>query len=289
MHRARTFTAPALAVFAALALSPAPAAAAFEKIIRVNCAEGQTIQSAVQELSKRNSGQIRVQGTCTENVVIETDGITLMAARKFGTTAVIAAADATLPTITIHGRRTTVSGFDSISGGSTGILVERNAAAEILGNTIENTVGDPVKRIGNGIQVRQSSFAWIENNTVRNAARQGVLVSGSSSATLHGNTVVNSGRNGIVAYDGASVSADSNHVADNGWDWLFGKGMYVGASANLFLSLDTGNPNTVINNRFGGITCGLNGRVEIYAAQTSTGNGDGTSNLPAAECSGIYY
>src|SRR3972149_8507765 len=95
----RTVTA-ALLVLAAL--SPVPRVSADPvQTQRVDCAKGQSINQALDRDDERKPLLVVIRGTCTENVVVGRDDVTLQGEPG----AAIAAGDPPQPTLTLDGAR----------------------------------------------------------------------------------------------------------------------------------------------------------------------------------------
>jgi nitrous oxidase accessory protein NosD len=154
----------ALALFAAAPTRAAP--------ITVDCNTGSAIGSALGKL--KPGDVLRVQGTCRENVLIDSaiSGVTVDGQGK----ATITALDARQPAVQVLGREITIRGF-TVTGGLFGIAVNRGGTALIDNNTIEGAGHS-------GIEVSQNSFGRIVNNTIRRNGKNGILVLGSASAHI---------------------------------------------------------------------------------------------------------
>ena len=180
----------------------------------VNCNEGETIQA---ELDKALDGDIiGVFRSCSENVVIEHDRITLTAVGG----ATLNGPDSTMPTIRVIGQNAIIENFASISSNGTFtsrgnvVQVGQGGSAEIRSNTIKEgrrgvlcNQGTYCRIIGNiirdhngndGITVSQASSAGILNNTIHNNFGRGVRVMGGSAADIDNNTITNNGSAGIL-------------------------------------------------------------------------------------------
>jgi parallel beta-helix repeat protein len=157
-------------VLLALALSASELTGA--TTVNVDCNAGQTIGSALGKL--RPGDVLVVQGTCRENVLIQSEinGITIDGQGK----ATISGLDARQPVVQILGREITIKGF-TVIGGFFGVAVNRGGTALIDSNTIENAAHS-------GVEVSQNSFGRIVNNTIRRNRQNGILVLGSASVHI---------------------------------------------------------------------------------------------------------
>jgi hypothetical protein len=168
---------------AALLAWPTAASALKDLVIDVNCASGDRIERALDRINVLDRRMIIVvNGTCSENVVIERDDVTLKAGTSGGG---VSAADRTKPAILINGARRVSLENLAVSGGL------------------------------NTVQVTGGASATVRGTTVRYAETNGVLVDSGASATLDGCTVENNGQQGIVA-DGARAKVLSSNVRGNG-------------------------------------------------------------------------
>lgn len=165
--RTRSFASCLVAV-AAIAIG-APTSAA---TIKVDCQTGAAIGPALAKL--KPGDVLLVQGTCRENVLIqsEVNGVTVDGQGK----ATITALDARQPVVQVLGREIIIKGF-TVTGGFFGIAVNRGGTALLDNNTIEGAAHS-------GVEVSQNSFARVVNNTIRRNRQNGILVLGSASVHI---------------------------------------------------------------------------------------------------------
>lgn len=245
----------------------------------VNCNSGGSLQTAIN--AAFSFVTINITGTCSENIFIRDDktGITL----DGGGTATISGSSA-LPTFEIRGRGITVRRI-TITGGTSGLLINHGADVLIEGNTIQNSSGNGVtiNRTGfavlvnnmiqsnadSGILVNEGSSARIgffssvdsvaSPNTIQNNAADGIGVSRSSNARIVGNIIRNNGDDGIHMAGVSHANIASNRIEGNGGD-----GIEVSGNSGVNLGNDTGStihdlPNTTtVNNTGFGIRCFIN-------------------------------
>jgi len=268
--------------------------------IFVNCSSA-SLQTAL--LSALAGDTVSVSGTCDENVRVPNDMGTVFL--DGGGTAVINGVDPSRPAIETRAKALLIQGF-TITGGSSGIEVQRESKALINNNVIENTGGS-------GVVVSQLGFAALTNNTIqgnaedgivvanRAAARigfnndtetvaspntirgnggNGVTVTGSSSARVVGNVINTNGRYGVRVTSLSQADTAGNMIDNNG-----GAGIFVGQKSVVNLGESTGNsifdlPNSTSGNNIGvGVECAGGG---IAAGRLGTLTGDlGLTSFPA--------
>jgi len=267
----------------------------------LTCSASDTIQAFLPRL--RAGDRLLVSGTCNENLSIS-DRFNSITLDGQGT-ATINGTDTTANTIVIRGRNITIKGFQSITGGSRGILVNRGGSAIIDGNTIHNTGSD-------GIQVSENGTARIINNTIQNNPEDGIRLSEngsahigfsagsdattspntiqnnsrgigvfrSSSARIVGNVIQNStGNDGIQVFRASFADIANNTISGNAGD-----GISLGENSAVQLGEDSGLfalGNTGTNNTGFGINCVQGGSVDGLQS-TITGTLGATSI--AASC-----
>ena len=249
---------------------------------------------------------IQVSGTCNENVTIPIgkDVLTL----DGGGDATINGPDPALNTVSARGvRALTVRGF-RITGGRTGISIDRGSSAFIDGNTIEyagrigiiaggwSTVNITNNIIQNnpshGINVTGNAYAFVgfataddtiaSPNAIRHNGVHGINVSFSASARIAGNTISDNVRNGVNVDRASQATVSDNTIDANGQN-----GIFVTENSGLNLGSETGAgifdaPNrTTVNNGLRGISC----RVGGYAnGRLGTLNGNGGAKDVGASC-----
>src|SRR5437762_7445349 len=152
------------AAFGVLILGLAVAPQLRATTVNVDCNAGAAIVSILS--SVKPGDIVLVQGTCRENVVIQSEvqRITLDGQEK----TTIAAPDAQRPAVQVLGREITIKGF-TVIGGSFGIAINRGATATLDHNTVRNATNS-------GFEVSHNSFARIINNTIERNQQYGILV-----------------------------------------------------------------------------------------------------------------
>jgi len=227
---------------AALLAWPTAASALKDLVIDVNCASGDRIERALDRINVLDRRMIIVvNGTCSENVVIERDDVTLKAGTSGGG---VSAADRTKPAIQVNGARRVLLENLTVVGGL------------------------------HGVHVAAAGAATVRNSVVRNAASNGVLVDGGSTALVDGCTVENNGASGVAALR-AGAAVHGSTVRGNG---LYGVLSANAASVRLGNIDSAGNVccgSVVEGNTFDGVLLADAAAALLYG---STIQGNGTTN-----------
>ncbi|MEM9555448.1 MAG: right-handed parallel beta-helix repeat-containing protein [Acidobacteriota bacterium] len=222
----------------------------FTRTIRVNCDHGGTLNRALKAFGPRLT--IEFKGTCTEDLVIRRDDVTLRGSD----------ANATLiGGIQIDGSsRVAISDF----------LVKDNTQLE---GAIEALAGSSVaihdmvvENSGNrGIRIRDS-VADIRDVSIDGSATAGLLTRGSN-ISLEGNiTVTNSAEGGIILTDASSTFSKEGVIVAN--DNLFGIIVQTSSSfEGVFGSV------TADNNQVHGLLVASNGAFNYGVTLQTNGNG----------------
>ncbi len=257
-----------------------------DSFVSISCSSD-SLQSAINNAL---TGQtLSVSGTCNENVLVRNDKVRVFL--EGGGTATINASDPTRPAIDVRGKAVSIRHF-TITGGSSGIEVERGSNAVIEQNIIQNT-------FGSGVAVRQQAFAVLTNNTIQNNAGDGVLINegaaarigfnsgsepspspntiqmnggngitiaGSSSARVVGADINNNGRHGIRVMSEAQADISNNAINSNGGDGInvtLNSSVQFGEDPGLFAAANsgTGNGGFGISCDFGAVLDGLRGTL----------------------------
>jgi nitrous oxidase accessory protein NosD len=181
--------------------------------VSVDCNAGGVISRALNNL--KPGDLVRVQGTCLENLVIQSE-VQRITIDGQGT-ATVKPPDMRQPAIQVLGREITIRGFTT-SGGFSGIAINRGGTAIIDHNTIENASEM-------GLEVSQNSFGRIINNTIRHSGVDGILVLGSASAHIgvlrtddtvpSPNSILENGGDGIRVLRASTVRVIGNSLTGN--------------------------------------------------------------------------
>ena len=177
----------ALAVAVSL-VWPAGAAALNDLVIIVGCASGESIGRALSRPTVVDRRMVVVvSGTCTENVVIERDEVTLQGEPGAG----VVAADPALPTISLLGARRIVITSLAVSGGSDGISANRGSGLDVSACTLQGN-----SRFG--LVVSYNGTATLDNCTIQNNGNHGAVAANGAQLVVTNSTVQNNAGNGLV-------------------------------------------------------------------------------------------
>jgi parallel beta-helix repeat protein len=199
---------------------------------KVNCTKGQTIARALQGCDGIPI-TIQVKGTCSENVTIVRDDVTLKVDPLGGT---VIGFDPNEPTISVRAFRTVIDGL-TISGGRVGIGVRggstiRNCTVQNTGvagisffhggnGTVDNCTVQ--SNGGHGVSIEGGS-ATVINSDISSNTFTGIVVSVSGSARIGmtdtnqyaGNTISNNQGSGIIISTSGSANIGGNTISGNG-------------------------------------------------------------------------
>jgi parallel beta-helix repeat protein len=279
--------------FALMLLVAVPAS--WGAVVNVNC-PGQSLQDAITAAGIDT--EIDITGNCNENILVDNNKIKVYLIGSGGAT--ITGLDPNKPTLDVRGKAIFINNLN-ITGGSSGIHVQRGANAVIDTNVIHNNGG-------RGILVSDLAFAVITNNTIQNNSSDGILVTStatahigfnstsdpaakpnliqanagrgidvakSSSARIYGNTIRNNASDGIGVFKLSHADIATNTINGNGTAFVQGdndgNGVNVAQNSSVQLGEDnpaplpggfTDQPNiTTVNNANNGIRCSAGANV----------------------------
>jgi parallel beta-helix repeat protein len=271
--------------------------------INVAC-PGQSLQAAVDGAQPGDT--IQVSGTCTENIVVRNEKQRL-AISGFAT---INGPDASLPTINVRGKGILIQGL-VITGGKSGVHVNRGSNAVIHSNTIDSS--------DYGIQLDQQSFAVVTNNTISGnvygvfvdesstvrvgynletdtsaspnniiSNSVGIVIKGNSNAKIAGNTISGNSLLGIAIVEQSHAVIGGNNIGNNGFNGIEAN---LNSSADLAAPALAGGPSflsTVNNSNAGnngsfGVACGNGGYVRGLIGSLSGIDGPKTVSAPCQD------
>jgi parallel beta-helix repeat protein len=264
----------------------------------ISCATS-SLQTAVN--AAQAGSVLTVLGTCNENTLIRNDKVRVFL--NGGGTATINGTDPTRPALDVRGKAISIQGF-TITGGSSGVEIQRGANAVIDSNVIDGTGGHGVvvnqlafgvltndtiqNNEGDGVVVREGAAARIGfntgtetvpiANTIQMNSGNGITVSGSSSARVVGNDINHNGGHGIEVMSGAQADISNNIINSNGGDGIFvteNSSVQLGEDPGLFAAANSG-----VGNGGFGISCDFGGALDGLIG-TLSGN-MGATNIDAS-------
>jgi len=202
-------------------------------------------------------------GVCNENLLIPNVTLRMILTGTNGATIHGASGS---PTVDVRVKGMLLQGF-TVTGGSRGIQLQRNANAIIDSVTVENTGGD-------GIDIDSMAFAVITNSVIQNNPGVGISVASLASARIGvnlpeegggyaPNTIQNNGGDGIVFSGKATGQIVHNTIQGNG-----GNGISVTGSASVSTA-----GNVINSNKGSGIAASGRSYVEL-GVQVGTGISD---------------
>jgi len=205
----------------------------------VNCGDPHaSIQRAVDKLTDRRGDRpatIVIRGSCTEDVTIKRDHLTLEGddgGTVHGTITIVGARGVVIKGLTITGSGAGVVGTDNAAfavedsflhhNDTDGIVVDNGAYATITRNTITHNGQVALPDRGRGINVNNSASAVITKNTIEDNRSDGIGVYNDAFANVRENLIQRNGRGSPVFEAGiqlsrARVRANGNIIRDNGY------------------------------------------------------------------------
>ena len=205
------------------------------KTVEVDCTKGKTIANALEKGNENKPLVVVVQGTCTENITITRDDVTLVAdaggGTVNGTITIRGARRVVIKGITVTGSGAGVVGSDNAAftvedsvldrNDTDGIVVRNGAQATITGNTITNNGQAALPDSGRGIYLNNGGSAQITNNTIEDNRSNGIGVFNNAHARIQQNTIQRNGRLSVfeagIDVSRARVRADGNIIKNNNW------------------------------------------------------------------------
>lgn len=120
-------------------LESASSGSAMPVTIDCNTAGATAIQDAINNAAASGDLVITIDGSCSENVVVKRDNVTLQSALAGGS---LAAASSSSAVITLDGARRVIIDGLTITGGMNGISVINNSSVSLNNNTISGSIVD---------------------------------------------------------------------------------------------------------------------------------------------------
>ena len=199
--------------------------------VTVDC-PGQSIQAAIDAAPVNLPLTVTITGTCTQNVTIDRNDVTLQAPIGPGPGAGITAKDSGKPVIEVGGTGITLNNL-TLTGGSTGLRLD-------FGATVTSSTGLTITgSTGNGVGLSGADLDMFYA-TISNAGSSGVAASSGSVAVLNSVTITGSAHDGVFARDGSTVIiGGSNDPAAGGPSVIDGNGIGVVAQGHATVSIST--------------------------------------------------
>lgn len=164
-----------------------------DRTVTVDCASGDTIAKALTRGDDRKSLTILVNGTCSENVVINRSDIKVAAAAAGAT---VVGPDGAIDVIRVTGSRVTIDGI-AVTGGRNGITAD-GAAGLIVQNALVQATGR------NGITYAHGASGIVDTVTVTGNARDGVAID-AAQGTVINSQVTQNARHGVGVFNNGSA------------------------------------------------------------------------------------
>jgi len=191
----------------------------------VDCTKGQTISAALERGDERKPLTLLVSGTCSENVVVTQDDVTLRSLPGGATIVGSSASGA----ITFRSSRVLMEGL-AVRGGNVGVAVTGGSSVEIAGCDIRNATLS-------GINVVGSQSVTVRNSTVQNNGNMGLRAQ-QSDVTVVDTRIEFNAQDGVQVARNSSVGVIGGVLAANG---RYGATLMGGSEATLTDVLITGN------------------------------------------------
>ena len=221
----------------------------------------------------KDGDTVEVSGSCTENVTIAQDRVTLECVGGASITGVDATSPENTNVVRVRASDVVVRNCD-IRGGdapNTALIVIRGGSATIIGNKVSGSNST-------GILVTQNSYGRIfGNNEVTGNAGSGVSITSGSMADVANNNIHDNGSNGMTVLRSAAADVVGNDIVDNARS-----GVFVSRTSTVAFSNDASfgsAPNKIEGNNTRGIGCFDNSALQFGEPQdygTGNGNPNGT-------------
>jgi hypothetical protein len=210
------------------------ARAAEPKTVVVDCASGETIARALTRGDERKPFVVRVNGSCSEHVLIDRDDVTLAAGAAGAT---VSGPDPATDVIRVTASRVAIEGL-TVTGGRNGITADGASRFMVRNAVVQNTGR-------NGITYAHGSSGVVDGSTVTGNARDGVAVD-SASATVVNSQVNLNARMGIGVFNNGSARIGIDNRNDPGGNVISANasnGIHIvfGSSAFIAMNQITGN------------------------------------------------
>jgi hypothetical protein len=209
-----------------LVCAPGVASAADPITKLVDCSRGDTIQRQIDRRNPDRELQLTIRGTCTENVTIDRDDLTLIGdgGTVIGTISVPGSRRVLIRTLTVSSPTgpgifasdnagITVEDSSIVRNGTEGVLVRGGAHVNLRRNRLAENGLAAGPDSGRGIHAIHNGSVDASDNTIVNNRSDGVGIFNGSYARLAQNTIEGNGR---FAAGEAGVQVNRSIVRANG-------------------------------------------------------------------------
>jgi len=230
--------------------------------ITVDCSNNQTISQAL-EITPGKPLTITLVGICNENVEIVRDDVTLIADPSGGT---INGPDPTKDTVKVRASRTVMDGL-TVTGGRNGIDVAFGST-QIQNCTVQNTGR-------NGIVFYHGGNGSVDKCTVQNNVSHGIYIEAGSTTVTY--STISSNATGIKVNLGGSARIGITDRGEYAGNMIYnnqGTGVHIFAGASAFIGGNTITGNGT-DERSGWGQSGIliaNASADLVGYNTITGN-----------------
>jgi hypothetical protein len=214
----------ALLLAASVACAPG-ASLGSDSITRViRCAHGDSIQRQIDKRNPDKSLVLVIRGTCTEDVTVDRDDVTLAGEAPL-------ASDKVIGTISVPGsRRVLVRNLAVSSPTGAGIEASDNAAVTIEDSKLDQNGTD-------GVSVRNGAQATLRRTSLSNNGLaggpdtgRGIHATQNGSVDARDSTILNNRSDGVGVFNGSYVRLVANTIEGNGRIEAGEAGVNVGRS-----------------------------------------------------------
>ena len=215
----------------------------------VDCSKGQTISAALERGSTGKPLLVIFKGTCTEQVTIARDDVTLQGGDP-ESGATVVGPDSGTDVIVVTGNRIRLENL-TVTGGNNGIRVQGMFNVDLLKMVVLGAAT-------NGVLVRAGEVS-ITGSRVEQAGFHGLNLQRQASARIVESAFLNNHDAGIMVQQGSSVAARSSVIAENGANGIL---ITTGSQATLIDS-------SVIRNGSDGIVAYLGSILILQGGEVS--------------------
>jgi hypothetical protein len=221
--------------------------------VSVDCTAGQSIQDAIDNAPVNLPLQIGIQGTCTEAVTINRDGVSLNAQSPGDG---IRAPGPNYTPLTLNGATHVNLGQLTLTGGQNGLQAFDGASFSAFGLDVSGA--------GAGVTIGNGSTGSLNNVTIEHSGQVGLGLGDGASVQVFGGTISDSGIDG-VQLDGGHAQLNNLDVTRSGFQ---GVAVGIGSTAEL-------NNTTVEYSTATGVHAFIGGSVGIGNGSLIQYNGQG--------------